>query len=351
MKTLKLKLVAAMITIPIFAGCDGNQEAKNMEQIYAEEGVPVRVETVQPVPFSSKLAYNAVLSGTRESSAYAAVADNIDRINYKVGDYVEKDAVVLTFPTDNPSARYFQAKVAYENSLATYERMKNYYDVGGLSKQDFDNARAAYEVAEADWNATRQSVLVKAPISGILTRINVRESENVEKDDELFAVAQIDRLKARIWVSDKEIGNFEKGQMATTRWGGITLKGRVVQVDLSMNRERQAFAVVTEFDNPDHIVKSGVTARVDVATYQNPDGIIVERKNITNDGRNNFVYVVENGVARKRIVELGRSDGLAVEITGGLNEGDTLIIEGQLHLDDGKKIRIIESEQTRMTQY
>ena len=342
MKKTIITLISTLFVGLFVVGCGSEQESRNMEQIYAEDGVPVRIETINTTGFSSELEYNAVLTGIKESSAYAAVADKIDRINYKVGDCVEKDAVVLTFPTDNPSAQYFQAKVAYENAETTFERMRGYYEVGGLSKQDFDNARTSYEVAKANWDAVSQSVLVKAPISGILTRVNVVESENVHKEDELFVISQINRLKARIWVSDKEIIHFEKGQRAFARWNGDKLEGRVVQVNMSMNRDRRAFGVVIEFENPNAAIRCGVTAKVSVATYQDTDAIVVERKNVTKEGDMNYVYIADNGVARKKPVTLGRNGGLQVEILEGLDAGETLITEGQMHLEDGKKIRIIE---------
>lgn len=265
-----------------------------------------------------------------------------------MGDYVEKDSIVLSFPTDNPNARYFQAKVAYENGEATFKPTKDYYDSGGLFKQGFDNAKTSYEVARADWESVRQSVKVEAPISGVLTRMNYLESENVKKDDELFTITQIDRLKARLWVADTEITDFRKGQKATARWNGTTLEGRVVQVDLSMNAEHQAFGVVVEFDNSGLKVRSGVTAKIEVATYHNNDAVVVARKNVANDGSADYVFVANGGTAQKRVVQLGRKNGLEVEVTRGLQAGDVLITEGQLHLEDGTKIKIIDSEKSSL---
>jgi len=348
MKKTLITLISTLFLGLVVAGCGGEQETKNMEQIYAEEGVPVVTETVEPSTFNSKLEFNAVLTGLKESSAYAMVDDKIDLINYSIGDYIEKDAIVLTFPTDNPSARYFQSKIAYENAEANFGRMKSFYEVGGLSRQEFENAEASYGVAKANWDAVRQSVLVKAPISGVLTRMNFLETENVHCDDELFAISRIDRLKARVPVSDKEIGDIEIGQEATADWNGSTLQGKVVQVDLSMNQKSQAFGVVVEFDNPDMSVRGGVTAKIAISTYNDEQAVYTERKNVIKEAGLYHVFVAENGVAKKRDVKLGRSGGIDVEILSGLNPGDILITEGQLHLDDGKKIRTVETTEPEM---
>ena len=68
----------------------------------------------------------------------------MESVKYSVGDWVDKDTVVVTFPKDNPSANYYQAKTVYENLEATYKRMSNLYNSKGISKQDYDNAKTAY---------------------------------------------------------------------------------------------------------------------------------------------------------------------------------------------------------------
>ena len=341
MKKAVITTVMLLIVSQLVTGCgSSDSEAKNMEQLYAEQGVPVVVRSLEQTPFSKYYEANADLSGLEESSAYAAVADKIDKINYKVGDYVNKDDVVLTFPTDNPSAKYYQAKVSYENALATFERMKSYFETGGLSQQDFDNARTQYEVAKADWDAVQQSVLVRAPISGILTKINVRESDNVEKEDELFTVSQNDKMKAKLWISDKQICNFKVGLPAVAEWNDIAVNGQVAQVDMSMNKARQAFGVVVEFDNPDNKIRCGITAKVKIATYTNPDAVVINRADILKENQQSYVYVATGENCERRDITLGKEYGVKVEVAAGLQPGDALIVEGQLHLEPGVKISV-----------
>jgi len=130
-------VLSALAVIGILgSGCSkSNSESKNIEQIYAEEGVPVRTITVKAASFETGYKDNATLNGIRESSVYAAVSDKVDEITVRVGDYVAKDSVLVTFPTDNPSAQYHQAKTTFEDARATFDCMSNYYESGGLSAQ------------------------------------------------------------------------------------------------------------------------------------------------------------------------------------------------------------------------
>jgi membrane fusion protein (multidrug efflux system) len=326
----------------LLSSCGSQQkEAKSMEQIYSEEGVPVKTEKIELTNFADRRDFNGALSGIEESSAYAVISDKVDRVYSKVGDFVKKDDIVLSFPTDNPTAQYYQAKVSFENADASYKRMEGLFETGGISQQELDNARTSFQVAQANWDGVQQAVLVRAPISGVLTKVNVRESDNVQRDDELFTVSRIDTLKAKIWVSDKDIRSFKKGLPAYATWNGVEISGKVVQVDMSVNQETQAFGVTVELENPDKIPLTGVVAVVNVDLHSNPQAVVVERKNVLGEGEKTYVFVADGGVARKKLVVLGYSHGLDVEVLEGLAPGDELIVEGQMHLQDGAKIRIM----------
>jgi RND family efflux transporter MFP subunit len=338
------------LLIPLIVGASialsqcGREAVSNnsMEKIYEDEGVPVRVETIEPGLFEMKLSYHAVLSGIEESSVHAMVSDKVEMIYAQVGDYVEEDQVLISFPPDTPSAKYQQAKVAYENAKLTYERIEQLFQTGGISEQDRDNAKAAYDVAAADWDTVRGMVQVEAPIEGYVTRINVRESDNVDLGDMLMTISQIDRMKTKVWASDSEVGSIRIGQRATAHWNGVEIDGSVVQVDMAMDKDTQAFGVVLEFENNERILKVGVTADISITTYRNTESLVVERKNILRVGDRYFVYVAENGQARQRDVTLGRQHGLDVVIREGLTMGDRLITEGQLLLEQGSKIKIVQ---------
>ena len=117
-RTLCLAALAASVAL---AGCNKDKTSeeinkKSMAQIYSEEGTPVNIATVRTSSFQTALSYDATVNGIYESTASAKLSDSMESVKYSVGDWVDKDAVVVTFPKDNPSANYYQAKSVYENT-------------------------------------------------------------------------------------------------------------------------------------------------------------------------------------------------------------------------------------------
>ena len=86
----------------------------------------------------------------------------------------------------------------------------------------------------------------------------------------------------------------------------------------------------------------GVTSDIKILTYKNNKAIVVPRNLIMNDEKGNFVFVEDNGIAKKRYVTNGNDSGIDYEISNGLNPNDRLITDGTALLGDGKKIKVIQ---------
>lgn len=333
-------LLAAVL---VQTGCDkGNSSPSSMEELHRKNGVPVRVEVIGQHAQAADMRWNAVLSGGEESTASAMVSDRVARIEYKVGDRVAGDAVVVRFPADNPAANYNQARVTFEHARTTLSRMESLYKSGGISQQELDNVRTQFQVAEANWKATREAVNVEAPISGVITRINVTESQNVKAGDPLFTVADTRTLRARLLVTESVARLLAVGDEASAEYRGTMLKGRVAQVDRSMESKKQAYGVILEFANPGKTVASGSNALIRVLPRKEGNVVMIERKDLQRENDDYYVFVAQEKKAVRRPVTIGASIDTRVEILTGLAKGDRLITASQMMLEDGSAIRVVE---------
>jgi RND family efflux transporter MFP subunit len=322
----------------IFSACSketaGNM--KSMEQIHEEEGLPVVTREMKPSPFTTFLKYPASFMARSESTAKAGISEVVRTVHVRLGDAVGKDDVVISLSQDNPN--YQQAKANFANAEATYKRTQSLFSSNGVSQQNLDNAKTQYEVARANLKAMDDAVNIKAPISGIITRLDVRATENVQSGTVLFTVSNLDRIEARIWVSAKDIGLIKDGMPVMAEWLGQRVSGEVSQVNMIMDTEKKAFLVMAEFRNTGRLLTSGMNLDVTLETYRNDTALYVHRKELVSENGRPFVYVCENDTAVKRPVTIGKSQGLLLEITQGLNPGDLLISEGSQMVQEGSKV-------------
>ena len=259
----------------------------------------------------------------------------------KAGDYVEKDQVLVTFPEDAPAGQYKQAKAGFDLAKSTYERMKKLYEIGGISLQDLENVETQYKVAAANFDASSQMLKVRAPISGYVTAVNVKETESVRSETQLVTISQRGKMKARIWANEAEICQIERGQQATAIWNNKEFSGKVVEVSSSKDMMKRAFGVDLEFDNEDCMCKSGVIAEIKIDVYENPKALLVPRKIINTDENGKYVFVVNNDKAEKRYVKIGKENDY-LEVISGLNVNDAVVVKGNNKLSDGMKVKVIK---------
>jgi len=340
---MKSKLmILFVIATMLFLGCAKQEEveSKNMEQIYKEEGIPVEVQVMQPETFIKKLSFNANLSGIRQSAAAAMIGGRIEKVNVKVGDYVEKGQVMFEFPEDAPAGQLVQAQSAFEMIEATYARMQNLYAKGGISKQDLEGVETQYKVAEANLDAVMQMLKVRAPIEGYVISVNVRETDGVHAEDVLAFVSQTDKMKARIWATENEVCQIKKGQAASAIWNNVTLSGRVTEIAIAMDRGHNAFGVDLVFENSENLCKSNVISDISIQTYKNNNALIIARSNVKKDVNGYFIYKVESEKATKTYVEIGQENG-GFEIVDGVTQEEQVIVKGLNLVYDGAKVKIV----------
>jgi RND family efflux transporter MFP subunit len=341
-KNLKSLLILPLIFFAMLNGCGGDEEpAKSMAQIQEQDGIPVQVETIEFKPFEKYQNYFGKLAGIKEATKGAPFGGRIVQINYKVGDYVEANQVVVEFPVDEPGSMYETAKVTYENSKRMYERTNALLKAGETSQVNFENVESQYLVNKRNYENAKQLTFIEAPFSGTIVDIKVNVGDNVNKDAPLFTVAQLQKMRVKIWITEKEINQIKKGLTTEMVFGGKTYTGTVVEKSLALDPAKQAFYAEVEFDNSKREIKSGVTVEVKVLIYKNPKAIIIPRNIVMSDGGGQYVFVDKDGVAEKRYIANGQESGVNYEISGGLQVGDKLVVNGGSQLTDGAKIKVI----------
>jgi RND family efflux transporter MFP subunit len=330
--------------------CGGSKDnAASMEQLHAENGQPVSVRKLEPEDFSVYLKYPALIQASSESTAYAGLNDVVRTISAKVGDTVRQGNIIVSFSADNQVLQ--QANLSNENARNAYNRINALFRSNDVSRQEFDNVRMQYELSQTNLKAANDMVYVKAPISGTLTQINVRVTENARPGTPLFFVLNSNAFEARLYVGVDEIEHIQVGARAFIglsrgKQESQTIEGRITQVSLMMDSQRQSFPVTVFFDGSNHRLVSGMNVDILVETYRNEKALIIARRELVQSGTGPAVYAVDDESsimpkARLVAVQTGVEKGLQVEILGGVSEGDVIVSEGVHQINEHSTLNIV----------
>jgi RND family efflux transporter MFP subunit len=177
----------------------------------------------------------------------------------------------------------------------------------------------------------------------------VFESDNVAPGDPLFTISDFGELKTTVWLTDRQIRQIEVGQPSRALWQDLEVEGRVVQVDMAMDQHRKAFAAKLRFENSERLIRSGVTATIEIDTFRTEVALILNQRQVIESGEERFVFVVRENTVHQVPVTIGRRQGLLVSIASGLQPGDEVVSSGVDLISDGRPVRVT-GRQDRLVQ-
>ncbi len=257
---------------------------------------------------------------------------------------------------DGSELSYTQAKTNYDSAVLQLEQLQTTYELttndilnenktsGNLSVAQ---AQASKEGIQVQIDITRkmlEDASVTAPISGIIASKGVNTNEFVSSQVPAYTIINMDTVLINVQVSEKIINNVKKGNEVDVLIHSVKdepFKGVIKSVS-PVAGQTSTYPVEIEIDNSNHSIKPGMftTAIFDLNTNSNaitiPAGITLSDLNDT------YVFIEEDGVAKKVVVETGIDNGKFVEVTSGLKAGDSLIVKGQTYLNDGDTVKIVE---------
>lgn len=327
-----------------FTGCSDEEveESKSLEQIQKEEGIPVTVKKIVEQEFNKQLTFFGKFKGDRETIVGSMIGGRIEKINYRPGDNVKKDDVIIQFPEDSPASQYQQAQSGYDNSSKSFERMKALYEKGEIAQAQYDGVETQYLVDKRNFETMKDMLKLDAPYNGTITELMVHEGDNVKAKTALFTIAKLDKMKIRIWLSDSERMQIKKDMKAIATVEGKTFVGKVSELSLSVNPMKNAFYADLVFKNSKKEIFAGTTADVKIITYEKNKAVVIPRNLVKDDSGKKYVYLAGKNKAEKRYVTISNVNGTGYEIESGLKEGDNLIIKGSSKLENGTRIKVIK---------
>jgi len=184
---------------------------------------------------------------------------------------------------------------------------------------------------------------VKSPITGIVYKRNVEPGQAVGQGIPLMMVSDVRRVYFEATVSELEVKGMRAGQQVDMTVDGLpgrTLPGRIEKVVPVASRALRDFTVKIAVENPQSLLRPGMFARGQAVVAKRQGVPLVSNDALIQQGSETAVFVVENGVARRRQIKLGVANADVAEVTSGLRAGDQVVVLGQQNLSEGDKIRV-----------
>ena len=371
MKKLFAPLCLSALALTLSA-CDKSPVAETKAPL-----AKVRTEVIATAPLSINNELSGRVVAPRVAQVSARVAGVVLKRMYTEGSEVKQGEVLFLidpapFKADLDSA---QAALSKSRALAMQaklqdQRYSELVESNAISRQDYDNARAQAQQADADVAANQAAVrraqlnlgyaTVTAPISGRIGRALVTEGALVGQGEvtPLARIQQLNPIHVDLTQSTRDLDNLResfrvgelqqvgKNQARATliRDNGslYPLPGKLLFTDVSVDPSTGQIILRSEFPNPDYDLLPGSFVRVRLEQAVNKEAISVPQRAILRDsaGVAQVLLLDADNRVKQQPVQLGSVQNDRWIVNAGLKAGDRIVIEGLQHARAGEQVQI-----------
>lgn len=339
MKRYNLLALASFLTLGFLTSCGGAGKTENTEN----EGpvkTRVRVEEVKLVPVDQISTFTATVQADKVNNIAPAMGGRIRQILVDVGANVSKGQTLVTM--DAATLNQQQTQVA--TLRRDFERYQELYEVGGISKQQLDQAKTQLDVAETAMSNLGENTTLVSPMSGVVTARNY-DPGDVAMQLPILTIESINPVKVTLNVSESYYSQVTMGmpvEVQADALGNEVFEGKVSLIYPTIDPVSHTFTVEVTVPNGNRKLRPGMFARVKMnfGSYDRPllSDVAVLKQVGSND---RYVFVENNGKAIYTLVTLGLRINDKYEILSGLNAGDRVIIHGNTNLIDGSEVEVV----------
>lgn len=317
----------------------------------AQPPAPVEVHTVGLGNVMDEVSATGTVKANESVMIRPEIVGRIAKINFKDGDSVCRNQVLVELDTSLQQAEKDQSQAELNLAISNFKRNEELAAKNFVSSRVKEEAEAQVKVAQAKLalsEARFQRALVRAPFNGVLGLRNVSVGEYVKDGTDLVTLDDLSRLRVDFKLPERYAAQAKVGMKVLVEPDAALklrgLGGKVDSIDSVLDTNGRALTLRVRIPNPKNVLKPGMFVKTKLVLSEREGAVMVPDETVSAQGRDMIVYKAVDGKAVRTVVKTGVRQLGKIEITEGLKAGDVIIQAGLQRINrDGQPIKVIES--------
>ncbi len=334
--------VAALIIVPRLL----SEKKKTQNLITQDSSIPIDVFVIKPVQLENEVNTVGTIIANEEVDIKSELPRKIVGIYFREGSYIPKGKVLFKLDDSDLLAQLRKLQLDEELNLKQYNRESQLIERGLMNQEEHDIRQTTIEKIRADidlLNITLDKTEIIAPFSGIAGFRNVSMGSLVSTQNILTTIQDIGRVKIDFSIPEKYMSSFKKGQEIKFKVEGYDdeFSGTVLTFDPKIDEGTRSIILRAVASNNGNRLLPGSFVKVKLEMSDITGAVMVPSEAIIPQLKGQSVFVYQNGLAASHDVEIGIRTEKDVQITSGVNPGDTVITTNILRLRPDSKVKIV----------
>lgn len=340
-------ILAGLITWRLVGNKKKLDEKKKPVTVSASS-IPVNVDTVKRGTISEQLVKTGTLVPWQESDIAATTAGTLQSVSFSLGSMVRQGGTIAVIDNRGLQLRLEAAQLQQQKLSSDLKRYQVLLKGEATTEVNVNDIRYNLDNANNQVAQIRKQMadnMIKAPINGQIVAKNVETGEFVNPGTVLAKVVDISTLKVDVLVGEADAYKLKNGQtirVTTDLYPGQTFSGTIIFISQQADAAHN-YQVQVRLANPSSApLKAGSFVNVGFIQNSASEGIQIPRSALAESLQKPFVYVVQDGKAVRRDITVGRDLGSNIEVLSGLQQGELVVVNGQINLANGTVVNIVK---------
>lgn len=345
-KVFRSGFLSAIILISAiyFSGCAEKSEAqpKKPEMIVSVVGF----KAVQK-PVQNKISLVGTLEANEMVEIKSEIDGTVEEVKFEEGQKVHKGDRLFLIDQKKLMASLDQTEANLKLAESTVERYKTLTESGAISRQEYDQAAANFEITQASVNLSREQLrdaTIVAPFDGTMGARTVSAGQVIPKGAGLSFIVNQDPMKANFHVPERYLSQVKIGQnveMRVAAYPDEIFNGEVFFIDPKIDDLSRTALLKAKVPNADEKLRHGMFANLQLIVNVKNDAIVIPESALIVKGDQISVYTVnEDTTVAIKPVHIGIRMAGFVEATEGVKENDVVVVEGYQKLFPGARTKV-----------
>ncbi len=300
---------------------------------------------IRPSSISETVQAPGTLKPFEETEMRAEVGGRVVQMNINEGAAVAKGTLLLKLFDEDLKAQLRKLRVQLLIREKTAERNEELLKINGISQQEYDLSTLEVENLRADIESTEIAISkteIRAPYSGVVGLRNISLGAYISPSDIITTIRQVDKLKLEFAIPEKYAKNVGRGYPVRFRVDGGHQDhvATVIATENSVDQNTRTLMIRAEVTGKNPELVPGLFAKVNLQLGKNDEALLVPSQAVIPTILNKQVLLLNGDSTRIAVVETGMRDSVYVEITRGVNAGDTVIITGLMAIRPESVVKI-----------
>jgi membrane fusion protein, multidrug efflux system len=347
MRTQNLFLTLLIICASfLFNGCNSRHEDADIKP------VDVNIEQVKNLSEGNAIPYSGTIEESETIPLSFATVGTVARVFVAEGDFVKKGKLLAELNEETSKNSYEMSLASQKQAEDAYNRLLPMYKNGNLPEvklveieTSLQKAKSAAAIAKKNLDDCK----LYSTVNGIVGKRAIDPGMTAMPNLTSIKIVKIEKVFARIPVSENEISLVKKGQKANIKIAALDnseFTGTVEEIGVLADPMARTYKIKIGINNSKLQIKPGMVCNVVLSNNKIKEGVVAPNRAVMVDenGRN-YVYTVntaENKAIRK-YVKTGKMLSNGIEILEGLNAGETIVVAGQHKLIDNALVHIVNN--------